>query len=243
MNPNRHASIRVLFTGISGTGVHASLEKLGKFIRDKGRIVHIFRLEPVMLRMARERRLIKKTDGIVGMLGLSRSVLRTLWTDAFRSVMKEIDRCNKHEDIFLSLHACYYHVRAREFFTVVDEKELSRFGPDLVVNLIDDLYYVLRRLSEKRGLFEPVVSSGKTATDFLIHFVHLFQILNWRSTETLLTDHLIEASFRGKVPVKVLAVKHPLTTIHKLIYSINPICFYLSHPISEPRRMRASRSR
>ncbi len=159
--------------------------------------------------------------------------------DAFCKVLDQISALPSEVDVFLSLHACYYHVRTREFFTVVDEQLLAAFEPSVVINLIDDLFDLFARLAQRGGLFDRMLGLGRGPAASVRHFSRLFQILQWRSAETLLADHLAESAFGNGLRPTVLAVKHPLETVAKLLYSPQDTRFYLSHPISEPRRMYA----
>ena len=205
-----------------------------------------------MVDLARKEGRLENDEGTVDMLRLPRKLLRDLWDRAFTGILKKIKALRKKEveaaskkgiealcqgtDVFVSLHACYYHVKTSEFFTVVDEKLLGMFSADVVINLIDDLYDVFARLSGSGQLFDRTYAVGKGVEASLKHFGHLSQILQWRSVETLLTDHLAEGAFHTIRP-SVLAVKHPLTVARQLIYSPGNHSIYLSHPISEPRRM------
>ncbi len=228
-----------LFTGISGTGVNASLAKLKEHLsRERGREIVHFRVEPEMRELAVERGYLKKNDTrIVRMLGLPRLLLRELWRKAFENILERIAQVSKDVDVFLSLHACYYHVRTREFLTVVDEGLLRRYEATAVINLIDDVYDVFARLACPGGLFDRMIGFASGPPASIRHFSRLFQILQWRSTETLLTDHLAESAFGEALRPIVLAVKHPLVTAEKILCRPAETRFYLSHPVSEPRRM------
>jgi len=231
--PDRGA--RVLFTGISGTGVRRSIEKLIIHICDKrkgGHRIHCFREVPRMLKQARERGILTESDRVVDLLNLPHKLLRDLWRTAFKQILEEISGVPPQHDVFVSVHACYYHTGTQEYFTTVDERLLGQFQPDVVITLIDDIYDVYWRLSEPGGLYDPIPN-----VETVRHFERLSQILQWRSNEILLTDHLVEAAFRGDVQAFVLAVKHPIATAERLIYEQPERFFYLSHPISQPRRM------
>jgi hypothetical protein len=61
----------------------------------------------------------------------------------------------------------------------------------------------------------------------------LLQVLDWRSIELMLSDSLAQSL---GCPHYIFAVKHPIQTFYDLICTDKRIV-YLSHPISEPRRM------
>ncbi|MYD28905.1 MAG: hypothetical protein F4X03_08355 [Dehalococcoidia bacterium] len=103
------------------------------------------------------------------------------------------------------------------------------------MTLVDDIYDVHHSLiggTEDVGMLDPPPTLEAAVHD-------LMQILDWRSVEGMLASGL--SSSTGK-PHYQFAVKHPAATFYDMLYTDKQVV-YLSHPISEIRRLFAAGQR
>ncbi len=177
--------------------------------------------------------------------------LDRIWRDALvlslDDVRWELSR-EESPHCLLRMHATYYNTESRRFVTSVDLPYLDRtleergFEPQQVVTLIDDIWNVFVRLSRRNQLWHRTdQDSSLTDTWEIIH--KLLVILEWRSLEIGSAESI--ASQLG-VPHVILAVKHPISVAYDIVFrdSVDPTIsvpkkdiVYLSHPITEPRRL------
>lgn len=131
------------------------------------------------------------------------------------------------EHIFLDIHfSCTYQ---SQFFPPIYKANLSELdpGPDSeirVITLIDDVYNIWNNLKKRE-------------TEFHNTSLRLREILAWRSVELLQTEAvaLNYTSETRRVTNYLFAVRHPVISLFNLVFSENPICLYLSYPISKTR--------
>jgi len=145
------------------------------------------------------------------------------WTGGFDRLEKDIKR-NGEKNIFLEMHATYYH-RSR-FFSPIDRESLRRFKPDLMITLYDDIYDIWWRIMQRRGRFLP---SGS---------LRLRELSAWRSIEIMMADTIaanLGSTASEKIPHFVVAAKHPLDMIRKLLTNPYDMRVYASYPISRTR--------
>jgi len=227
---------RVIFTGQSGIKIDCVrndfISKAPSFV--KGHQKPLFwKTEDVMENIyLKEHKLSAfPTCWIREILMLPTPALYNLWEKAFKSVLKTIeDRENKNKDIFINLHACFYRHRTVEYLSLAKTKLIKRFRPDLFITLIDDIYDIHDRLRGPHQIFAPSYGGAKEPVGAILE---LMRILDWRAKEIMMTRHF--ANELG-VPNYVFAVKHSYETLDKLIFGDKPK-FYISHPISEVRRL------
>ncbi len=147
--------------------------------------------------------------------------LRT-WQDVMtQRVLQPLEE-SPSEHVLLSMHAFFY--RNNNFFTPIDWSLLSKFGPDVVVTLVDDAYDVASRVTIARETRGPKTQSTLTVAEALV----------WRSAEVSTADLLARSL---GVPNFVLPVKHPVETAYRLLFRRDIIRVYLSFPISSTRRV------
>lgn len=230
---------RVIFTGQSGIKIgHA----LNDFISKYPSFVSEHR-KPLVLKIEDEMKNIhlkEHSDAVdsstlwMDILMLPVPDLYNLWEKAFESVLNTIEKEeNKNKDIFITLHTCFYLHSTVEYLTLAKTKSIKRFKPDLFITLIDDIYDIHDRLREPDQIF---CNRYAGAADQVNAVFELMRILDWRANEIMITKHF--ANELG-VPNYVFAVKHSYDTLYKLIFGNKPT-FYISHPISEVRRLQKS---
>ncbi|MBA7558908.1 hypothetical protein ES695_10160 [Candidatus Atribacteria bacterium 1244-E10-H5-B2] len=227
---------RVIFTGQPGIKTNKVCED---FISQASPFAKE-RPEPFILKIKNEMKNIylkeqKKADSpivwIREILMLPTPALCDLWEKAFKSVLKKIeDEENKSKDILITLHACFYLHYTVEYLSPVKTELLKRFQPDLFITLIDDIYDIYDRLRCRDQIFNP---SYGGATKPVGAILELMRILDWRSKEIMMARHFANEL---NVPHYVFAVKHSYDTLYKLIFE-DELKFYISHPISEVRRL------
>lgn len=149
------------------------------------------------------------------------------------------------EYVFLNVHLTYY--RNNEYFPPFNPENyighVSDISGDLqiiIINLIDDAYNIWKSISDK--------DQG----DYRGTKITLREILGWRSLEALMSESLANLlanrlyhnkddspsiqKVKQNVKSYMVSVRHPHSTFENLIKPKTPACFYLSFPITEPRK-------
>jgi len=145
---------------------------------------------------------------------------RRHWREGWEQFLAKKDEDASH--LVLGLHGVVtrpdYGVRSP-----IDIPRIVAFKPDLIVTLIDDVYFACEetRQRAKGATFRGVPT--------------LEQLIDARRHETLLGD-LLAAHCGDATEHVVLAVSHPARTLHRLIFNSQLRPVYLSFPISGPRR-------
>jgi len=218
-----------LVTGQSGTAIKKSLEKLGyKYCSVEDTIKNIsniplneFFTKPLYIQYR-------------------------LWEQAFLSIIKnEIN--NKGIDI-LTFHASYYHQTKREQFSPVNIRLIfeilkeNNLEIDKVIVFIDDIYDVLKRLMDKGQMFDHLLDKEKFSKKDAIYqaIFSIITLLQWREIE-ICTSRMIANIFKSNI--YIIATKHPTFMIKRIFERKKEDLqiFYLSHPISEIRRIARNR--
>ncbi|AGB26269.1 hypothetical protein Mycsm_06110 [Mycobacterium sp. JS623] len=163
----------------------------------------------------------------------SEPLLEAVWSRAFQTVDSILVDSLKQKNVVLTMHTSWWAPGSTTITPCVNYKLVAnaRWVPDVVVNLIDDIYDIYYRLSGVGQIFYPydaLALSDEIRT--------LQRLLDWRLVEFRSTKALATAvSGDTRCPVYLVSVKHPLATLVKLIEGDHR-CVYLSHPISEVRR-------
>jgi hypothetical protein len=235
---------RVLLTGTSGLGLGDVLERL------KTRIVPspvCAKAEEYFLKSVEDTRPLGSSqhldppEAMISALALPREVLVPCWQAAFESLVKatllgadteSTDQAPNDAPLVLAAHMCYYHQQTREFAPLVDFELLGRlFQPDVVVTLVDDVEEMFERLRQPGQMYSKYDYRGSAG--LALRCAHLAQLIHWRASESAFAEAF--ARFR-RCPHYVLAGKHPMDTLVKLLSDPGRPTVYLSHPISGPRR-------
>jgi len=152
------------------------------------------------------------------------------WKEAFELFL-EVVKANPENDYILNLHACWYHHDTLEYLALPNFGLIKEFDPSIVVTLIDDIYDIQLRLKQEGQFLE---SKSYDKPDEMIKTA--LQILDWRSKEILVSRHIAK---EFGIRHYVFAIKHKQQTLFDLLYT-NKQRVYLSHPISEVRRLEAA---
>lgn len=144
---------------------------------------------------------------------------RTKWHETFSAILHEIDK-EKPQHVLLSMHITFF--KNSRFFSLLGHELIKRFNPDLFVTFIDDLYAVWARIENK-------TKSGK---DLGQSHLKLREILAWRTVEILVTDLIASNLNRSNY---VVAIKHPVDMMFRLIFKPQSVFIYASFPITSTR--------
>jgi adenylate kinase len=154
-------------------------------------------------------------------------VQKNAWERAFSEILEDIEK--KEVDVtILFMHLVY--LRNSRFLSPLNINLIEKFNPDGFITFIDDVYLLRKRIQDR-----------SETTPFKTE-LHLRDLLAWRSIETNLTDILsshLTLSYNRKIPNFILSVKHPITTLHNLIYDAGNLKTYIAHPISNTRNISA----
>ena len=144
-----------------------------------------------------------------------------LWKQELEKILTEIEE-KQSKNVFLSAHAVYY--RYNNYFSMIDQNTLSKFRPDMIITLIDDIYDVSKKVTDKEEEFH----TNSSCT--------LSEALGWRTVETLMADNLSENLLQNNpIPHYVLAIKHNVKTFYRLIFEPKRLILYSSFPITSTR--------
>lgn len=165
-------------------------------------------------------------------LELTYPKLKKYWEQAFVSLKAEVDAAlaiNPNKVVFINLHSCYFHNKTQEYISLVKLDLLASLKLDMIITFIDDIYEIYHRLCQLGGIFNQ--NDTPNTTDFILRHIRL---LDWRSKETLLSRFYAENMENCRH--YLFAVKHSSETLYNLIFE-NRQTVYLSHPITEVRRL------
>lgn len=168
-------------------------------------------------------------------LNLPYERIQKLWNQAIQNIILQIKQQESENETFISFisfHSVYYHKRTNEYFSCLNIELLSAFCPTKVITMIDDIYDIHSRLQRVGELFHR--SYNCQTIDLILD---LFVIQDWRAKEIMMSRFLnVQLNNKNiKSNFFVFAVKHPYDTLENLI--LNKPVVYLSHPISEVRRL------
>jgi hypothetical protein len=235
----------VLFTGISGINIE---ESLTGFIKNYEKFKpggDYFDRVPIIVKIDRyiEELYTKKNPGakakrvwINRILLLPYPEFKKLWDEAAEKAVEEIKAAllnDSNKIIFVNLHTCYFHNRTQEYLALLTLARIKEMNPAMVVTLIDDVYDIHHRLCELGGIYHDYPAARKT--EMILRY---FNLLDWRSKETMLSKFIADEAAETPIPHYVLAVKHNYTTLFNLVFKAAASKkVYLSHPITEVRRL------
>jgi hypothetical protein len=225
-----------IVTGMPGTGVADALQGLSQYAAEvrQGSVVKVVSVDRILGQLAKPslQTLGLSPAGRLSPFLLPQQHLRSLWEAAVRNAVNE---ANEHlaqdSDVILTLHLCYYHHKYRQFVVIANFELLRRLvggRAQRVITLVDDVYDVQVELSRSGQVF----TRPRVAED---PYVSGLRVLAWRANEILVSASVAAALDTTHF---VFAVKHPIATLYDLLYSSKRTA-YLSHPISEVRRLMA----
>ncbi len=188
-----------------------------------------------------------------------RTKISQFWKSAAKQCVKELAESEKEFKV-LTGHLVYYSSRWRMFYSVVDRDSLgtdledgTSIHPKSVVLLLDDIYDMYERLSNKGDLFDPALfedyilglgdkeinwaglSNARKSFHTMKWLVgNYLELLFWRNIEMLTAQNLADnlgAEFL------IWPVKQCRDSLQQWMSdTLGVASAYLSHPISQPRR-------
>ena len=160
-----------------------------------------------------------------------------IWRRAYGDIEKKITKISPESNIFLSMHASYYHQGTCELISVINFESLLKLKSRVkcIIVLIDDIYDIYKRLVDQGQMFNDILTSIDAFDTIYNSIKNYISILEWRQLEINIS-RLLSEMFETKL--FIVAIKHPIFLIRRIID--NPSeqlkIFYLAHPISAIRR-------
>ncbi|MBL7738913.1 MAG: hypothetical protein JNK14_06810 [Chitinophagaceae bacterium] len=185
---------------------------------------------------------VQNPDKMTEILNLPYVEIKSYWDKALIGIIKRIEQSEHQLEefhqikiSFIAFHSVFYHKRTNEYLSCVNHQLLPKLNLSKIITLIDDIFDIHTRLQKPRGLF---YRNYQCSSEDLI--LDLMTIQDWRAKEVMISRYLTqqlnnETSVKGSVEFYVFAVKHPYICLENLIRG-KPSA-YLSHPISEVRRL------
>jgi adenylate kinase len=144
-----------------------------------------------------------------------------LWKEGYHRMMHKLE-AEKHHSNFISMHGVFF--KRSRFFSPLDWEYLRQLKPDMFITFIDDIYDIWWRLRSRRDDYHP---SG---------MLRMREVLAWRSVEIMAIDTIARNLIPGmEIPHFVIAIKHPIDMLTKLISEPSRMRIYASYPISRTR--------
>jgi len=202
--------MKVIVTGISGSGRSSYLQSVLQYATGKGKQVKILEVGNMMFAIAQALGITIPEDKI---LDLSPSTLGYLRTAVFEQILRE---CSQNENLIISTHACFRW--KKHILNAFDFHYLNEINPDLYVTVVDELLPIKARLE---------------ASDQWKDHLDLKDILIWRDEEIFITKAI--ADFQRK-PFYIMPRKQPPDTLYRFMLDPNSKKVYLSYPITHVRK-------
>lgn len=254
-----------LLAGTPGQSKGAAAEKIVKFLRQKGisvgepanvedELLDLFPDEKDIATSFQEPRV-----RLIG--GRAQDEIKDKWAEAYGKAVAKATSGNPDVAI-VQLCFEYYRYETYEFYSPVDCNAIRESKPKSALTLIDDIFEIYYRLSQRGQVFniQELVDRTFPATgsrdlsdlrrlykDALALVIGtLLRILTWREKEI---ECAANVSRTIDCEHSVLAVKHPVETGARLLLGSTTSQFgnlgvsypvYVSHPISRPRRDRSN---
>lgn len=232
--------MNVIFTGITGVRKRAVITALiarrARALQDERKYLAIQQPDPDNSRV---QEVIKWTDvdrhyGRPGetvdveaiLVDGEISQVRRDWKDACDRAVESLADDTEVIDRYLAVHATYFF-RSRPSIPV-DVECVAQFHPDAVVTLIDDAYSVWWRVKQK----DELAQRGS--------YLRLQDVLKWRQFDVWLVEQVVSdlSSFLQspvRIPHYLLAVKHPVETLYRLLYEPSRLRIYAARPMTDVR--------
>lgn len=241
------AGRRILLTGTSGIGMSHVLEQLREVAPKNTRFC---KAEKHFLEHVEKTGLVENwrrdpaTEAMIRALALPQQILLSCWRAAFLELAQASfpdlndtpQAAAADGPVVLAAHMCFFHQQSREFVPLVDTRLLiDKFEPDLIVTLIDDVEHMFTRLRRPAQMYAEHVYAGFGGVARACQ--DLSQLVHWRASEFAFAKTFAR---NFELDHFLLAVKHPARTLAALLFQPNQPRVYLSHAISEPRRLLAA---
>jgi len=170
---------------------------------------------------------------ITGAVDISRFLARPSLYEKINAVERAFSRVgtqiknSEAEHVFLNIHFSCIH--QSQYFTPMTAANLNELDPSpdeeiRVVTLIDDVYHIWDVLRKREDEFQ------KTS-------LRLREILSWHSVELMQAETVANnlTTEKRNVSNYLYAVRHPFVSLYNLVFTNNPVCLYLSFPITNTR--------
>lgn len=231
----------VIVTGITGINKSGFINKFKKRAGIDG-VSDIINFEQVLVNEDQNYHSGKTHTDITAFLDLHSSNEKgELINNTFSQITPKLNK----KYVFLNVHLTYY--KNNEYFPPFNPENyigyVSSIHDDLqivIINLIDDAYNIWKSISDK--------DQG----DYRGTKITLREILGWRSLEALMSESLANSlanrlyhgndgsstvqNVKQNIKSYMVSIRHPHSTFENLIKPKKPTCFYLSYPITAPRR-------
>ncbi|NHV99582.1 MAG: AAA family ATPase [Thaumarchaeota archaeon] len=198
--------MRIVATGISGSGRETHLRRFVEFAEARNIEVKLFSVGSMMFEAARKLGVEIEEDKI---LDLSPSSLNFLRATVFEQIIREAEN---YENIIISTHACFRW--KKHVFQAFDFHYLNELSPDAFITISDSALPIKMRLESSAQW------RGRLT---------LKEILVWRDEEILLTKSI--ANYRRK-PFYIIPFSSPPETLFNLMFKQYSKKAYLSYPIT-----------
>lgn len=235
--------MKVLFTGQSGQNINSELQKFKNdfklFTHLSDKRPHYFKVENVIEEIYKKDKQITSNTKQTWKKFLREpySLQESYWKKSFEKILtqiQDIEAKTPTANFFINLHAIHYHPRTQEYLSILNLDLLKKLRPDKIISLIDDIYDIRHRLAlDPNDIFYDRIKNQNEAYKRLKIAMQLARVLDWRAKEIMMSRFIAK-----ELDIKhfVLAIKHPWDTLFNLTFE-NKQSVYLSHPISEPRRL------
>lgn len=221
--------MRVIFTGQMGLQKDLVMKNLAKLIMQElgyassdntDHILQVHRFESyVALSKMAERGWVEYPD-------VEKQFLQ--WHAGFNNFLSAI-RTAPPKNLFLGMHAVIY--KYSRYISPIDWNLVREFKPDLFVTLIDDVYDIWWRINRS-----PSKLPGSEE-------YKLRELMAWRSSEIMATQTLARNLFPDNPrPHYVVAIKHPVSALVKLILHPKTLRVYSAYPITDAKKTRRDNS-
>ncbi|CAN5477634.1 hypothetical protein BH10ACT2_BH10ACT2_19620 [soil metagenome] len=187
---------------------------------------------------------------------LPRNELHEIWRATVTKQVKIIHESAEARVSVLALHQSWFNSDTNEFFSLVELEPLRGTTFDRVIVLVDDIYDMFSRLQGQDDLYHPAVlrrvagllgnlafSGELSAVENEVLKAQLSleatehavtHLLAWRRAEMIQAENLAHSL---DAELTLIAVKHNFRALESLLDSRDAQRVYLSHRISEVRRM------
>jgi len=184
------------------------------------------------------------------------------WRKAASAAIKNLVDNQTASLKFVALHLTWYNSTTSEFFSPIDASSLGAAGNsvDRIVILIDDVYDMFARLRGPQDIYSERIlgyrasqlaklagedyatCSEQERIEWRLEALEsaLSHLVAWRRAEMVQAENLARIL---NVDFTILGTKHTWTVLEQLAASLETPKIYLSHRISEVRRLNKSDNR
>lgn len=234
----------VLVAGTPGTDTDVAVRQIVDYADatgQRGKWIKCDKFEKVLLEAHNEANPGDHLVDIIPLLERPKAALRHLWRSAGKRLCSKLSEVGPERNVLLvPIHLVWFNHHVRDYINVIDAELvrcIAEVGIHHVLCLIDDVNDVYSRLAEAKRLYDPrlfPLTPQEEQEGFVL--IRFLELLEWRRREIAeaeaLADHLA-------TPFTLLATKHQKSVGYRCVNG-EPQA-YLSHPITELRRLERSR--